>query len=358
MNHLKITIRNERRDDYPTILRLTYEAFLTLTYPEKRRMDEHSLIHLLQNSAEVVPELCYVAEYEGEIVGHILYTRSRFRRPDGSEADAVTFGPLSVSPMYHRQGIGKALVMHSMEKAREMGFGAVLIVGVPDYYPKLGFKRARDYGLSFADGSAIDPFMAYELAPGYLTGGGVYHCWAPEFDMAEHDDVGYEAFNKQFMREYFPGQLKLRPLFESDIPLMERWLNAVHVAPWYRPTEDWLHEINCRFSEFSFITHLIAELDGEPLGFCQYYDCFDAKEEWYATGRPKAMYSIDYMVGEPKYLQRGFGKEMIRVLLEILCKVGAREVVVQPDQGNVASVRSLLANGFVKVEDNYSFAFK
>jgi len=203
MNHANITIRNERPGDYDEVLRLTYLAFLTLDYPGRGRVGEHYLIHLLKDSVHVIPELCFVAERSGEFVGHILYTKSKFKRLDGLEVDAVTFGPLSVLPKYHRQGIGKALVQLSLEKAREMGFGAVLIIGVPDYYPKLGFKRASEYGLTLADGSTIDAFMAYELVPGYLRDGGVFHCLAPEYAQSDNDDAGYEIFHRCFMAEHF-----------------------------------------------------------------------------------------------------------------------------------------------------------
>ncbi|MCL2325030.1 MAG: hypothetical protein FWC40_00795, partial [Proteobacteria bacterium] len=93
-------------------------------------------------------------------------------------------------------------------KAREMGYPAVLIVGVPAYYPKLGFRRALEYGLALADGSLADAFMAFELKPGYLAGGGIHDSWAPEFERTEKDDAGYEAFHSQFMAEHFPGTYK------------------------------------------------------------------------------------------------------------------------------------------------------
>jgi predicted N-acetyltransferase YhbS len=167
---MNVTIRPERADDYDEILRMTYDAFLTLDYPGRRRMDEHFLILLLQDCDKTIPELRFVAEHDGEIVGHIFYAMTAFRRPDGTHAETVTFAPLTVEPKHHRQGIGKALVSHTLEIARKMGFGAVVITGVPEYYPKLGFKRAREYGLTMEDGSSPDSLMVYELKPGYLSG--------------------------------------------------------------------------------------------------------------------------------------------------------------------------------------------
>lgn len=199
----KRRIRRELPEDYNSILRLTYEAFLTLDYPGRNRMDEHFLVSLLQGSNHVIPELCFVMEQDGEIVGHILYTKSEIWKPDGTKVKTITFGPLSVLPTYHRQGIGSSLVGHSLEKAKHLGYGAVLIIGVPDYYPKLGFKRAREYGLILPDSSSPDAFMVYELQPGYVGQGGVLEGLAPEYDRAENDDVGYEAFHRWFMSEFF-----------------------------------------------------------------------------------------------------------------------------------------------------------
>lgn len=322
-------------------------------------MDEHYLIHLLKASSSVIRELCFVAELDGEIAGHILYTKSKFRRPDNSEAETITFGPLSVLPKYHRQGIGKALVTHSMEKAREMGFKAVLIVGVPEYYPKLGFKRASEYGLfpagDYTELHAVetqslmnDAFMVYELKPGYLSGG-VHDDWAPEFDTAENDDAGFDTFHKSFAEKYFPGELTLRLFYENDMALMERRLYADHVAPWYEQPLDWIRELRKRYGEFRFVTHMIAEVDGNPIGFCQYYDCYHSREpeDWgIEIPRPGEIYSIDYLIGEKEYLCRGFGKIMISQMLGKLWELGAEKVIVLPDKENSASNCTLEAVGF------------
>ncbi|MEW6696119.1 MAG: GNAT family N-acetyltransferase [Bacillota bacterium] len=207
---MNVTIRPEQPEDYVAILRLTYEAFITLDYPGRRRVDEHYLIHLLQDCEHIVPELRFVAEAEGGIVGHILYTKSKVVRPDKAEIETVTFGPLSVLPKYQRQGIGRLLVEHSMNKALEMGFDAVLIVGVPDYYPKLGFARARSFGLTLPGGSVGDEFMAYELNPGVLTGGGTARFLAQSvFERAENDYAGYAEFHEAFMRENYHCRLTL-----------------------------------------------------------------------------------------------------------------------------------------------------
>jgi len=153
-------------------------------------------------------------------------------------------------------------------------------------------------------------------------------------------------------------ELTLRSFTDSDISLMEHWLYLPHIAPWYEHPDDWLNEIRNRHGEFSFLTHLIAEIDGHPIGFCQYYDCFDTKEleDWgVPIHAPKEVYSIDYLIGEPEYLRCGFGKEMIRQMLEMIRGKGAKKVIVQPDKKNEGSNKSLLANGFVWDDNFYVF---
>jgi len=228
-------IRPECPDDYNAILRLTYEAFLTLDYPGRRRMDEHYLIHLLQGSPFVIPGLCFVAEQDGVIVGHILYTKSEILRPDGTATDTITFGPLSVLPECHKQGIGAALVRHSMERAREMGFGAVLITGVPDYYPKLGFKRARDYDLTLPDGTADDSFMAYELAPGCLSGGGSFGFFHLSLSSRRTITLALRRFIKRLWQSIIPLNLpcalylKMTLLLWSAGCTRRMWRNGISI---------------------------------------------------------------------------------------------------------------------------------
>lgn len=345
----KIKIRLEAPEDYDGILQLTYESFLALDFEGRRRMDEHYLIHLIKNSDSLIPELCFVAELEGTIIGHILYTKSQFKREDGSHAETITFGPLSVLPEYQKQGIGKALIFHSIEHAKKLGFGAIIITGVPEYYPKLGFKVSKAYNLTLEDGTSPDYLLAYELSDGYLKGGGVFDVLAPEFQVSEEDDRGFELFHTHFMSTVFPGELMLRAFCENDIPLMEKWLYTQHVKPWYEHPNDWLTEIRERYGAFSFITHLIAEVDGKAMGFCQYYDCYNSKdyEDWgLEIPLLGKVYSIDYLIGDPDYLHKGYAKTMINKMIQQLRGLGATTLIVLPDEKNIASNKLLEASGF------------
>lgn len=141
--------------------------------------------------------------------------------------------------------------------------------------------------------------------------------------------------------------LTLRAFTDGDMPLMETWLYTAHVARYYHEPEDWLYELRQRNGEFRFLSHFIA-WDGEtPVGFGQYYDCCDAGEDWYTVGNPGEVYSIDYLIGDTDYLGKGYGKELVRLLVErILKHRDAKEIIVQPEAINVQSNRVLIANGF------------
>jgi len=150
-------------------------------------------------------------------------------------------------------------------------------------------------------------------------------------------------------------QVNLERILEEDVILIEQWLQKEYVKKWYDPTNEWINEIKNRDVEYSFIKHFIVKINSIKVGFCQYYDCFDAKELWYRTNKQNYTYSIDYLIGEENYLNKGYGKEIIRQLIEKVKTEGGKEIIVQPDIGNVRSNKILLANGFEYLEKKEYF---
>jgi predicted N-acetyltransferase YhbS len=197
----KMNIRPEQPEDRIAVERLTLAAFKTFTFPDgskPERPSEHYLAHILRGAAVFVKELDFVGEADGEIVASIMFTKSKVFRPDGSETPALTFGPVSVKPELHGQGLGGELIRHSLARARELGYGAVVIMGHPNYYPRFGFKAASSFNLALPDGSAPEPFMALELVDGYLGAtGGKWH----EDEVFEIDDVSFMEWDRQNVRE-------------------------------------------------------------------------------------------------------------------------------------------------------------
>lgn len=145
-------------------------------------------------------------------------------------------------------------------------------------------------------------------------------------------------------------RIQLRSFQDADVAMFTAWLHKDYILKWYHDPEDWLAEINGRHDEYAWIHHFIV-MDGEtPIGFCQYYDCYDAKdlEDWYTVAQRGDRYSIDYLIGNEEYLGKGYGKEIVRALTaHIKDTTSAREIVVQPDEDNDASNGVLLANGYV-----------
>ena len=142
-------------------------------------------------------------------------------------------------------------------------------------------------------------------------------------------------------------QLKLRSFTDADIPLLSDWLNKEYILKWYEDPDAWLTEIKGRTEKFSFITHFIALYDGKPVGFCQYYSCANAGEEWYGDIPVEGSYSLDYLIGEEEYLGKGLGKGIIQLLImEVFQQVDAERIIVRPEAENGASCGALLASGF------------
>lgn len=133
------------------------------------RCDEHLLVHRLRRSEAFVPELSVVAELDGVIVGHVVYSRARVVGPDGTRA-VLTFGPLSVAARCQGTGVGSALMRHTLAEATRLEHRAVVVYGHPDYYPRFGFARAGDVGITAPGGATFDALMALPLRDGGLDG--------------------------------------------------------------------------------------------------------------------------------------------------------------------------------------------
>ena len=169
---MKITLRLETPKDWSEVENLTRKAFWD---DDKFRLtgmgcDEHYLVVGLRKSMEFIPELNYIAEVDGKIVGNIMYTHSYIEKYNGSRHNIITFGPLSVLPEYQKKGVGSALMRHTLKKAAKMGLGSVVFFGHPTYYPRFGFKEAGSFGIKTAAGRIHSALMAMELHYGDLDG--------------------------------------------------------------------------------------------------------------------------------------------------------------------------------------------
>ena len=183
----------EMPSDYRAVEELTREAFWNYWEPDINLCQEHYLVHLLRDCPALVPELNCVATLAGNIVGHIIYTKSYVLNQAGERIEMLTFGPLSVLPSMQGKGIGRRLVAYTLDKAKTLGYRAVLILGHPNYYPRLGFRPAKQFGISTANGQNFEAFMAYPLYPGALDGvNGSYHIDAIYEQLKEEDVLEFD----------------------------------------------------------------------------------------------------------------------------------------------------------------------
>ena len=207
MNKNDYTIRLEEKKDYRAVENLVRESFWNVYRPG---CTEHFLIHVLRDDPAFVSELDFVMEKDGEIIGQNVFAKTIIEADDGRTIDILTMGPIGITPDLKRHGYGKVLLDYSLDKATEMGFGAVLFEGNIGFYGKSGFDYSRKFGIRYHDlpEDADDSFfLCKELIPGYLNGiTGVYQ--TPQVYYVEDADV--EEFDKAFPPKEklkLPGQI-------------------------------------------------------------------------------------------------------------------------------------------------------
>ena len=166
MSEKNITIRPETESDDRAVENLTREAFWNVYRPGCM---EHYVLHGFRTDPAFVPELDLVMELDGTLIGHIMYARSEIACSDGRALPIMTFGPISIAPEYKRQGYGKCLLDYSMEKAKEMGAGALAITGNILFYGKSGFVPAKSKGIRYVDDPDASYLLIKELTPGFLS---------------------------------------------------------------------------------------------------------------------------------------------------------------------------------------------
>lgn len=207
MNCTDVVIRRETPDDYAAAEHLTREAFWNVYRPG---CSEHYLLHTLRSDPDFVPELDLVLEKNGQLIGHIMYMRAKIRMDNGQELPVMTFGPISIHPDFQRQGYGKFLLDTSMEKARQLGAGALCIEGNLAFYGKSGFVTGSTLGIRYhgePEAEEVPYFLVKELQPGFLKGvTGIYD--TPKGYFVEEEAV--EAFDRLFppkIKQKLAGQL-------------------------------------------------------------------------------------------------------------------------------------------------------
>ena len=202
-----IIIRREEEKDYRSVEELTREAFWNVYCPGCK---EHYVLHCYRDDPAFVPELDYIMELDGKLIGQVIYVRSEIECGDGKKLPIMTFGPIGIAPEYKRKGYGKRLLDYSMEQAEKLGAGALAITGNIDFYGKSGFVPAKTKGVRYFDDPDAEYFLIKELKKGFLEGvSGTYK--DPEgYFVCDKDPQGFEKFEATFPEKQklrLPGQL-------------------------------------------------------------------------------------------------------------------------------------------------------
>lgn len=156
---MKITTRQEIPKDYSAITNINNLAF--------NQPQEGLLIEKLRKREEFIPELSLLAFVDEEPVGHILFFPVNIQT-DAGPIPSLSLAPMAVLPDFQKKGVGKKLIEAGKSKANELNYGAIIVLGHPEYYPRFGFEMARKWNIRSPWNVPDEAWMAIELKDGAL----------------------------------------------------------------------------------------------------------------------------------------------------------------------------------------------
>lgn len=203
ISRAEVELREERPEDYYAVEEMVQRAFWNKF---RQGCDEHLLLHKLRDSEEYLPELSRIAVKDGEVIGGIFYSRAYVQDGD-IRHEVLAFGPLAVARNWKGRGIGEMLMRETFRLAAAAGYPGIIIFGVPEYYPRVGFRTCDHFGITTKEGKNFDAFMGIELISGGFDNirGKFYE--ADVFEDISSEEV--EDFNRKFPemeKQYFPSQ--------------------------------------------------------------------------------------------------------------------------------------------------------
>ena len=172
---MNIVVRKEEAKDYRRTEEVAREAFWNLYFPGAV---EHYVVHKMRSHPDFIKELAFVIEVGGTVEGAIFYTHSKVVTPE-EEFPTISFGPVFISPKYHRQGLGRQLITHSIEKAK-------------------GFRGGKKYGISMPDGKFYTGLLVLPLRENALEG---IHGYAEFSEALEAEEADILAFDASFPKK-------------------------------------------------------------------------------------------------------------------------------------------------------------
>ena len=187
-----LIIRTETEKDYKTAENVTREAFWNVYRPGCL---EHYVLNQFRSNKDFIPQLSFVLEKDGKVIGHIMYAKAQIELEDDTKLPIMTFGPFSILPQYRGKGYGAYLLTYSMEQAVKMGAKALAITGDINFYGRFGFVLAKTKNVFYKADPDADYFLIKELEQGFLTGIKGYYTDPDGYFV---DETEAETFDTQF----------------------------------------------------------------------------------------------------------------------------------------------------------------
>ncbi len=205
-------IRHEEKKDYREVENLVRESFWNVYRPGCM---EHYVLMKFRDNPDFVPELDFVMEKDGKIIGQNIFVNAVIKADDGRDIPIMAMGPICIAPELKRQGYGKILLDYCLERAAQLGCGAVCFEGNIGFYGKSGFTYASKFGIRYhglPEGADASFFLCKELKEGYLNG--ITGEYAPPkgYFAAEQNPEEFIKYDAQFPpkeKKILPGQLQL-----------------------------------------------------------------------------------------------------------------------------------------------------
>ena len=205
-----MNIRLEQPQDYREVENLTREAFWNVYRPG---CTEHYVLNQYRTNPDFIPELDFVMEENGRIIGHVMFSKAEIMLDNGSSFPSWTFGPISIHPDYKRKGYGLKLLQYALEKAKEMGIGLIQMEGNIEFYKHAGFDLASKMKIHYhaePRESDVPYFLAQELIPDYWGNREGTYCPPKGYFVADENSKAFEAYEATFPKKekaFQEGQL-------------------------------------------------------------------------------------------------------------------------------------------------------
>lgn len=166
LKKMRLAIREEKYSDQKAVFDLIEQAFRSM---EKSDHREQLLVERLRKSQAFIPQLSLIAEFNSKVIGHILLTKITI--VDGDKSfESLALAPLAVLPKFQNKSIGGRLILSAHQKAKELGYKSIVVIGHPDYYPKFGYQPAKKFNIELPFDVDEEKCLAVELVENGLKG--------------------------------------------------------------------------------------------------------------------------------------------------------------------------------------------